>query len=306
MVTPAHGRLALLAGAAGVALFSGMDATMKSLSLQHGVYNAMFWRMSFGIIIIGALYLIGRPSKPSRQTLRLHVKRGALTLLMASLFFWGLTQIPLAQAVGLSFIAPIIALFLAAWLINEPIVPNDYIASVIALLGVGVLLLEELLKFETQSLLGSGAVLLSAVMYAYNLILQRQQALIAQPLEISFYQTLVTFLGLALLAPWWAEPLPDLRAGVLAATAASLALGALICFSYAYRHAVTASLVTLEYTAFIWAAALGWIVFDESISLNTLSGTTLIVAACVFQIRGAGKRIAPNEQITARINNKAE
>lgn len=267
---------------------------MKSLSLQHGVYNAMFWRMSFGITIIGALYLIGRPSKPSRQTLRLHVRRGALTLVMASLFFWGLTQIPLAQAVGLSFIAPIIALFLAAWLINEPIVPNDYIASVIALLGVGVLLLEELLKFEMQSLLGSGAVLLSAVMYAYNLILQRQQALIAQPLEISFYQTLVTFLGLALLAPWWAEPLPDLRAGVLAATAASLALGALICFSYAYRHAVTASLVTLEYTAFIWAAALGWIVFDESISLNTLSGTALIVAACVFQIRGAGKRIAPN------------
>jgi len=266
---------------------------MKALSLEHGVYNAMFWRMSFGIVIIGAVYLTGRPNKPSTQTLRLHVKRGALTLVMASLFFWGLTQIPLAQAVGLSFIAPIIALFLAAWLINEPIVPNDYIASIIALLGVGILLLEELLKFEMQSLLGSAAVLLSAVMYAYNLILQRQQALVAQPLEISFYQTLVTFIGLALLAPWWAEPLPDLRAGILAATAASLALGALICFSFAYRYAVTASLVTLEYTAFIWAAALGWTVFSETISPNTLSGTALIVAACVFQIRSASQQARP-------------
>lgn len=289
MVGLTQNQLALLAGAAGVALFSGMDAAMKSLSLANGVYNAMFWRMSFGIAIIGAIYLSGRPAKPSAQTLRLHFRRGALTLVMASLFFWGLTQIPLAQAVGLSFIAPIIALFLAAWLIGETIVPNDYLASVIALAGVGILLLEELVKLETQSLWGSAAVLLSAVLYAYNLILQRQQALVAQPLEISFYQTLITFLGLALLAPLWAAPLPDLRTGILAATAASLALGALICFSYAYRHAVTASLVTLEYTAFIWAAALGWIIFDESISANTLVGTALIVAACVFQIRGAKK-----------------
>ena len=265
---------------------------MKSLSLEYGVYNAMFWRMSFGIVIIGAIYLSGKPSKPTTQTLRLHIKRGALTLVMASLFFWGLTQIPLAQAVGLSFIAPIIALFLAAWLIDEAIVPNDYIASVIALIGVGVLLLEELIKFQMQSLLGSGAVLLSAVMYAYNLILQRQQALVAQPLEISFYQTLVTFIGLALLAPWWAAPLPDLRTGILSATAASLALGALGSFSFAYRYAATASLVTLEYTAFIWAAALGWFIFDEHISINTLAGTTLIVVACVFQIRGASKHAA--------------
>lgn len=263
---------------------------MKSLSLEHGVYNAMFWRMSFGIVIIGAIYLRGRPPKPTTKTLQLHIKRGSLTLVMASLFFWGLTQIPLAQAVALSFIAPIIALFLAAWLLDEPIVPNDYLASIIALVGVGVLLLEELIKFEMQSLLGSGAVLLSAIMYAYNLILQRQQALVAQPLEISFYQTLVTFIGLALLAPWWAEPLPDVHAGMLAAMAASLALGALICFSYAYRHAVTASLVTLEYTAFIWAAALGWVIFDEHISLNTLAGTALIVAACIFQIRGTAKQ----------------
>jgi S-adenosylmethionine uptake transporter len=270
-----------------------MDATMKFLSLEHGVYNAMLWRIVFGMAIIGTIYLSGRPQKPSTKTLGLHVKRGFLTLVMASLFFWGLTQIPLAQAVGLSFIAPIVALFLAAWLINEPVIPNDYIASIIALVGVGVLLLEELAKFETQSLRGSGAVLLSAVMYAYNLILQRQQALVAQPLEISFYQTLVTFIGLALVAPWWAEPLPDLRAGVLAATAASLALGALICLSFAYRHAVTASLVTLEYTAFIWAAALGWFIFSEAISINTLGGTALIVAACIFQIRGVGKRTTP-------------
>lgn len=294
MVGLPQSRLALLAGAAGVALFSGMDATMKSLSLEYGVYNAMFWRMSFGIAIIGLLYLSRRPTSPSTATLKLHVKRGVITLVMASLFFWGLTQIPLAQAVGLSFIAPIITLFLAAWLINEPIAPNDYIASVIALAGVGLLLFEELAKFQIQSLWGSGAILLSAVMYAYNLILQRQQALIAQPLEISFYQTLVTFIGLALLAPWWAEPLPNVRTGILAATAASLAIGALICFSYAYRHAVTASLVTLEYTAFVWAAALGWILFKEAVSAHTLAGTLLIVAACVFQIRGVRSR-APQE-----------
>ena len=35
---------------------------------------------------------------------------------------------------------------------------------------------------------GIAAILLSAVLYAYNLILQRQQALIAGPIEIAFFQ----------------------------------------------------------------------------------------------------------------------
>ena len=38
---------------------------------------------------------------------------------MAILFFWGLARVPLAQGVALAFVAPLIALYLAALLLKR-------------------------------------------------------------------------------------------------------------------------------------------------------------------------------------------
>ena len=40
---------------------------------------------------------------------------------MAMLFFWGLARVPLAQGVALAFVAPLIALYLAALILKEEI-----------------------------------------------------------------------------------------------------------------------------------------------------------------------------------------
>ena len=60
------------------------------------------------------LYLPRRMPWPSRATLRIHVARGVVVTVMAGLFFWGIGRVPLAQAIALTFIAPLIALLLAA------------------------------------------------------------------------------------------------------------------------------------------------------------------------------------------------
>jgi S-adenosylmethionine uptake transporter len=40
-----------------------------------------------------------------------------------------------------------------------------------------------------------------------------------------------------------------------------------------------------EYSAFLWAAVLGWIVFSEPVSLFTLAGASLIVGGCLVAAR---------------------
>ena len=40
-----------------------------------------------------------------------------------------------------------------------------------------------------------------------------------------------------------------------------------------------------EYSAFLWAAALGWIVFSERVSGYTLGGAVLIVGGCLIAAR---------------------
>ena len=53
------------------------------------------------------------------RTLRIHVVRGVVVTVMAVLFFWGIGRVPLAQAIALTFIAPLIAMLLAPLFLDE-------------------------------------------------------------------------------------------------------------------------------------------------------------------------------------------
>jgi S-adenosylmethionine uptake transporter len=98
----------------GIALFSGMDALMKHLAIALGTYNALLWRTMAGAIFGGIVFFATRTPWPARPVLRIHLIRGALSVVMAATFFWGLARVPLAQGVALAFVAPLIAGLLAA------------------------------------------------------------------------------------------------------------------------------------------------------------------------------------------------
>ena len=86
---------------------------------------------------------------------------------MLYLLFFGLTRIPLAQAVGLTFLAPIVALFLARPLLGERIDNTAKLAAVLGFGGVVVVVGGEIFANGPESdLLGISAVLVFAVLYA--------------------------------------------------------------------------------------------------------------------------------------------
>ena len=280
----------MLVATLGIFLFSIMDAVMKGQATAMGAYNAMFWRMVMGAVLVAVLYLPTRPAPASGRTLRIHVVRAGLTAVMAYLFFFGLTRVPLAQAIGLSFIAPIITLFLAAPLLGEQIGANARLAAALGFGGVMVVVGGELMAVDAGSdLLGMAAILLSAVLYAGNLILQRMQSLIAAPLEIAFYQNTIVFLMLLLGVPFAVSLPENISQWGGAALAAGLAVGSLMLMSVAYRQAEAQRLVAIEYTAFIWAALLGWWFFGEAVTARTLLGTGLIVLGCLVSARGGNR-----------------
>ena len=280
----------MLVATLGIMLFSMMDAVMKGQALAMGTYNAMFWRMAMGALIVAVLYLPTRPVPASGRVLKIHFIRAALTAVMAYLFFFGLTRIPLAQAIGLSFIAPIITLFLAVPILGERIGANAKLAAVLGFGGVMVVVGGELLAVDEGSdAVGMAAVLLSAVMYAFNLVLQRMQALVAKPLEIAFYQNTIVFVLLLVGVPFAVSwPASQLQWGG-AMLAAAFAVASLMLMSLAYRQAEAQRLVVIEYTAFIWAAILGWWFFTEPVTARTLLGTGLIVLGCLVSARGGGR-----------------
>lgn len=269
----------------GIAAFSSMDVLMKGLSISLGAYNAMLWRMLVGMGIGAALFFGTRAPWPARSTFRLHLLRGSVAALMATTFFWGLARVPIAEAIALSFIAPLITLYLAAVLLGERISRIAVLASLMGLAGVLVILSARIGgDYKPEVVKGIGAVLVSAVLYAYNLVLQRQQAQIASPIEIAFFQNITAGSVLLLAAPWWAF-VPDVSHAPGIVGSATLAIIALLLLSWAYARAEAQVLVPVEYTAFIWAAMFGWIFYHEPVTFATYAGTALIVAGCIIAAR---------------------
>src|SRR5215470_8808861 len=161
----------------GIAIFCLMDALMKGLGLAIGAYSALFWRMSAGLILSAAGFAASRPRWPSIALLRLHVGRGIIVSGMGYLWFYGITLVPLAEAVAISFIAPLIALFLAAIFLGERVGPRAIGATLLGLAGVAVILAGKFGQdYAPRALIGATAILSSAVLYAVNLVLQRHQA----------------------------------------------------------------------------------------------------------------------------------
>lgn len=280
-----HGALPFLVACGGIATFAGMDVFMKGLSMNIGAYNALFWRTLMALAVMALVFMLRGGRWPAPAVLRLHLRRGVVTAVMAFLFFWGLSRVPLAEAIALSFIAPLIALYLAAVILDEQVGRTAVIASVIGFAGALVVIGGRLSgEYDAQMLPGILAVLASAVLYAYNLILQRQQALKAGPVEITLFQNGIMVVLYACLAPLLAEPPPAAALPHLAG-AAFLSIVSILLLSWAYARAEARILLPVEYTAFIWAALFGWLVFAETVSFTTVIGTALIVAGCLLAAR---------------------
>lgn len=294
-MTSRHHLVPVLAAACGIATFSVMDALMKGASIAVGVFTALLWRCVVGAGVSFAGWWVaerGRVVWPTRAMLGVHLVRSVLVLGMASLFFWGLVRTPMAVGMALSFISPLIALYLAALFLGEAVTRRALGASLIALAGVAVIAAGRLggAALGSESRAGLIAILCASVMYGANLVMQRHQAQRAHPGEVAFFQSLFVVALMLPAAPWLAG-WPgrggfDLRAVAMIAAAgvfSSLSVGLL---SWGWARAQAHRLLPVEYSAFVWAALAGWWAFGEVPGIATLGGVVLIVGGVWFGTAG--------------------
>lgn len=281
-----HPLLPLLATFAGVGLLALMDALMKGAALAAGAYSASVARSGIAALIVVPAWLLRGGRWPRRKVLRIHLKRGVVTAFMALTFFYALTKLPIAETIAISFIAPLIALWLAALLLGEVIRRKAIVAAILGLAGTLVIIGGRIgrERMTDDAALGLGAILFSALLYAWNLVLQREQAVLAKPLEVASFHTSVGFVTLAVFAPVFFV-VPDVDALTQISAASLLTVAGSMCFAWAYARAETQVLVPIEYSGFLWAVLFGWLFFAERVTATTIAGTLLIVVGCWIATR---------------------
>lgn len=278
--------LPIAAAAAGVGCLSVMDAFMKEAALLTGTYTATVARSLFGATLIAPFWFWKRKGWPAKATMKLHVERGIVAAFMALSFFYALTKMPLAEAIAISFVAPLVALYLARVMLGEVIRREAIYASVLGFAGTLVIVGGKIGQgdFDRDTALGLASLTFSALLYAYNFILMRKQSQVAGPVEVATFHSGVGGLVLLLLAPLLgtspvASAMPYLIAAGMLTVAGAMAL------AWAYARAEAQVLVPIEYSGFLWASVLGWAFFREAVTLPTVAGTALIVTGCWLATR---------------------
>src|SRR5262245_26703432 len=167
---PPFARMVLLAVAAE-GLLTLMDAMIKALSARYPALQIAFLRFGFGLIGAGLYAAWDRPGWPTREATAYNAARAVVIVVTATAFFFALARLPLADAIALSFIAPVLTALFGVTLLGERF---DWRIAV-ALAGgfIGMLLIvggKVGGGWSADAVIGAGAVLLSAVGYALNIV----------------------------------------------------------------------------------------------------------------------------------------
>ena len=283
------------AAAAGVGFLSLMDAFMKEAALASGAYSVTVLRALIGAAIIAPVWLIRRQRWPSTSALKLHAERGIISAFMALSFFYAITTMPLAEAIAISFVAPIVALYFARVLLGEEIRRTAYLASILGFAGTLVIVGGQMgfggtegSPVSDQYLYGLAAMGFSALLYGYNFIVIRKQSQVAGPVEVATFHSGVGGLVLLLFAPFfWSTPGSSALLSVT--VAAALTVAGAMAIAWAYARAETQALVPMEYSGFLWASLFGWLFFREEVTWPTLLGASLIVLGCWIATRSSAE-----------------
>jgi drug/metabolite transporter (DMT)-like permease len=271
----------------GVFLLTAMDAVVKGQMLAHPVIVSVFLRFAMGGAIAICVVLWLRPPRPTAPEIRANLVRVPLVVVTAGSFFFAISLLPLAEAIGLSFLAPVFIAVLGVVLLRERLDPSILIALLAGFGGMAVMLWPKLQAGVDGSTLGVAAALFSAFAYAFNIILLRRLAVNQHPATIVAFQNIGPALLLAPFALWaWSQP--DAADLVMFALAGLLGVAGHLVLTFAFSRANASRLAPTEYTALVWAAIIGFTFFGEVPTFFTLAGSALIVAGSLALGRKRG------------------
>lgn len=271
-----------------IALLCAMDGAIKLGAQTHAIITVTFMRYVAGALIALPLMLHFRKTAFSRDALQGHAVRGLVIAAAAYLFFYGLWAIPIAEAIAISFIAPLLVPIIARVVLGERMRAINVAACLVGFGGVLVTVTGHASIPTPNRIEGVAAVFVSAVLYALSVVLLRQRAMRDDAHVISFLAAAFPALYTAPFA-LLAAPLPAPGALPLFGLMGALGTGGTLLLAYAYARAEAQKLVVLEYTALGWGALFGWWLFGESVRPQVVLGGGIVAGACLM-VAWSGRR----------------
>lgn len=214
--------------------------------------------------------------------------RGTLIMLATLLFFTALHYLPLAEAIAIFFVEPLILTLLSPLFLNERVGWRRLSAVAIGFAGAMLVIRPSFQEAGWPALLPMAA----ALCFAFYLVLTRRLATGMDPIVMQFQAGIAGGItaAMALLFGWWSGYLPSVIAPVvpdsdsvmLLAALGLIATGGHMLVVHAFRRADAGLLAPFQYLEIISATLLGLLIFGDFPDVLTWCGIAVIIGSGLF------------------------
>jgi drug/metabolite transporter (DMT)-like permease len=283
----------------GTLIFSVNDVSIKFLSGGYALHQVILIRALVAMtFILAVIHWSDRGwAQIATSRPKAHLLRVGIVMVSNVTYFTGLAVMPLADAVAVAYVSPIVITLLSILFLGERVGPRRWAAVIIGMLGVIVMLRPGAGVIQPAALL----VLFSAVLYAAGNLLARHMGGTESAMTLSFYVQLgFIFISLAmgltvgdghlaeddgiwafLFRPWIWPPLADWP--IFLATGLSVGIGGMMV-TQAYRTTEAGLIAPFEYVGMPLAIFWGLVVFGTFPDAIAWVGIALICGSGLYVI----------------------
>ena len=270
--------------------FSVMDIVVKLMSSHYPTGQLIFFRGFFGLIPI--LFIIPKErfgNLLKTEKIKLHLVRAFGGAFAMTFLYLGLKFLPIADAITISFAAPIFATIFSIIFLNEKVRLIRWLAIFFGLTGVIIVLKPGTELFTYYSFFP----ILFCIGFATISIAIKKLSKTEPDYLIALYFTLVLILfGLVSISMGWKKiDISDIHYLIIIGLSGSIGN---IFLTKSIREADISLVTPIKYLSLVFAIIAGWLIFNEIPSILTISGAVLIILSTfVIFKREAAKKIKP-------------
>ncbi len=259
------------------ACFVAVTAVVKHLGKGLPAAEAAFLRYALGLVFLIPMLGPMRAARLSRRALGLFGLRGLAHSGGVLLWFYAMTQIPIAEVTAMNYLNPVYVTLGAALFLGERLALRRIAAIVAALLGALLILRPGFRELSP----GHVAMIFTALLFAASYLTAKHLSGEASAAVVVFMLSVTVTIGLAPFAfAVWVTPTPAQLAWLF--VVAALATAAHYTMTLAFAAAPVAVTQPVTFLQLVWAVLLGVFVFGEPADLWVIAGGATIMGAVSF------------------------
>ncbi|MGY6517339.1 MAG: DMT family transporter [Lysobacteraceae bacterium] len=267
--------IGLMAASAG--LFGIMAVSIRLASEQLHPFEIAFFRNVFGFAFALPLLLRHGPGLLATAKLPLYFTRCLIGIASMLAGFWAIVNLPLAQAIALSYSTPLFVTILAVLMLGEMVRARRWSAVIVGFLGVLVILRPFGGDFTFGMLVAVFAAMMSAAVAISIKFLSRTE----HPDAIVVYTSLL-WIPMSLVPALFVWETPIGITWLWIVLAGALGTAGHMCWTRAFRLGDASMLTPVSFLQLPVVAVLAWLLFGEGIDRWTAIGAGIVFGANAY------------------------